>query len=155
MATHKSRTLARDLKDALSKRQPSAIFTEDFDTDGSPTIYMTGPNNSGAEAQEAFIKVRPEVVNAGVVDIVGNQRVYAPQKIQIVMEESATPNDGLDLVNEAGYVLDVLGECLRKGCLVELWVVANAAAVDATAFATASNLKATFDDLYHALRAGS
>lgn len=148
MPTAKAQSLARQLKEDLALRLSSLGATLDVDASGYPTV--TVGDNSAPGNQAAFIRVREEEVMGSLnKDSLGlTQNVYTPHVIQVAVETSGTA--GVTLVTLANLSL-LLGEVMKHGTKVELWLEDNGTAPTVTTFSTASKKKQTWDHLYHPL----
>lgn len=131
----KSLVLAAELKDNLEKR--FAVVSQSFDTDGAPLI-LVGDGTAGS--QSMLVKVKqfdPIGTNAIGQSVQG----YSPHICQVVLETSTIAN--VALMTEANEIA-ALGEVLKLGTRVELYMSANGNAVDASDIIS-GNLKATWD----------
>ena len=141
--TQKALDIAADLASDWKLRLSALALAQSSDTDGCPVITL-GTNVAGSDG--AVIKVLPLVTF--LLDALGNaQPVYSPHKIQIVTEADPTGGSGADPVT-ANTLMQVFGETLRKGTIVEWYQSANGTAPSVSAI-TAGNLKSTFSNLYN------
>lgn len=127
--------LALSLSSSLARRGYTVV--NGFDTNGNPTIAL-GAGTAGS--QSAFIRCLA-VASLGTDSVGNTQRSFGPHSLQLVLETStiaATP-----LLTGAN-MLPIMGEVLSRGTRVELYMSANANAVD-VADITSGNLKAVWD----------
>jgi hypothetical protein len=140
--TAKAVSIARDIASNLRLRQTALAVTESFDTDLLPVITV---GTNVAKAPGAQIKVVPQDWPLAK-DILGlTALAFGPHKIQIVLEANAEAGDAdEDDVNSWAVLLPIIGECVLRGCRVEIYNSATADSPD-LADITAGNLKASFD----------
>ncbi len=121
--TAKAQSLIRQLAEDLTLRLSALTVTAGTDSSGNPQITV---GTGIAASQSAFIRCIPE--STLQVDGLGlTQRVYTPHIIQFVLETSTIA--AVALMTEANKML-LLGELLKHGTKVELYMSANANAVD-------------------------
>jgi hypothetical protein len=124
-STAKANSLARQIKEDLSLRLSALACTLGYDASGNPQVTVGAGT---AASQSAYIRVISEA--SSQVDALGlAQRVYTPHIIQLVLETSTIP--AVALMTEANKFL-LLGELLKHGTKLELYMSANANAVDAS-----------------------
>lgn len=132
----KSQSLAAEIRDALAKRF-STISALSFDSDGEPYLLI-GAGTAGS--QSAIVKVKG-LAPLGTDALGLSPRSYSPCIVQVVLETSTIANVALMTeINE----LALLGELAHRGAQIQLYMSANANAVDVSDI-SAGNLKATFD----------
>jgi hypothetical protein len=145
MASYKMASLARQLTEDLGLRLPSLGAVQGVDSSGNATVTL---GTLGAGNQCAFVRLQEQA--SIQTDGLGlAQRSYGPHVIQVVVETSTIAN--VALLTEANK-LKFLGECLKHGVKVELYMTANTTAPSVSGIA-AANLKATWDHLYQPLTA--
>lgn len=160
--TKKAQVVSEDLAARLAIRLPSLVVSQSVDTaDNNPVITISDGTPASTE-QVVVIKIMQASVttvsggpNLAVdpwpyaKDILGNTaNSYSPLLCQVAWEDGTTV---FDTYLTAPNLLAVMGEVLRLGTIVQLWVETNATVPSATTFQTASKLKATFDNLYYPL----
>lgn len=137
---------ARDTADATRVQMSSLTTAEGTDTNGNPFVTVGDVAISGGGAYVSFT-----AEDTLQQDSLGNtQRVYAPHKIRVALEESST--SGVALMSDANKA-KLFKILERWGTKVELWLEANGTAPSLTTFNTASKKKADlYPDVYNPLR---
>lgn len=144
MATYKE-SLARQLAEDLGLRLKALGVATGVDSSGNPTVSV-GAMTAGS--QSAFVRVLDQA--SIQVDSLGlPQRSFGPHVVQIVLETSTIAT--VALMTEANK-LKLVGELLKHGAKVELYLTANLTAPSVAGIA-AGNLIATWDHLYQPLTA--
>ncbi len=142
-STAKANSLARQLKEDLALRLSALTVTQGYDASANPQVTV-GAGTAGT--QSAYIRIVPEATIQ--VDGLGlTQRVYTPHIIQVVLETSTIA--AVSLMTEANKFL-LVGELLKHGTKVELYMSANTNAVD-VADITSGNLIQTWNHLWQPL----
>lgn len=132
----KSLSLLQELKDRLGRRTSLAVGEIDIQSTGATLQVGTGAIGS----QSMFIRAL-QIDPLGFDGIGLAARGYAQTVIQIGLEQTAVANTAiLTAINN----LNVLGEVLRQGTRVELYMSANGVAPVAGTL-VAANLKATWE----------
>lgn len=148
MATNikKAVVLSRELANRLTVRfgmSPSRLVREGVDTNGNPTIAIDDGTPAAGE-QNVFVRLMPQP-SIGLNAVGLAQDSYTPHVIQIAMEATLA-DAAVSLLREV-HKLRLLGEALRFGPRVELYLSANGTAPDVSTL-VAANLVAVFTDLY-------
>ncbi len=118
-STAKANSIIRQLAEDLALRLSSLAVTAGYDASGNPQITVGAGTTT---TQSAYIRCIPE--STIQVDGLGlTQRVYTPHIIQIVLEEFTTAT--LTYLSAANMML-LLGEALKHGTKVELYLSPNA-----------------------------
>lgn len=140
---------ARDAAEAFRLLLSSLTTVETVDASGNPVVTV---GDVTADGGGAFIQFIAE--DTLQQDSLGNsQRVYAPHKIRVAIESSASSGVA-DYDMTAANLLQVFQVLLKTGMKVELWLEDDGTPPTATTFTTASKLKRTLNpDWYNALRA--
>lgn len=145
MANHKALSTARQLREDLAIRLSALGAVAAFDTtDDANPLVLLGTQTVGQ--QNAIVRVKSQVT-AEKTSLGLAQRVYSPHIIQVLVEASATAD--VAILNIKNLML-LLGEVMKHGVKVELYMSANTTVV-AVAEITAANLKQSWDHLYHPL----
>lgn len=139
----KAESIARQLKEDLALRLSTLTVADGFDASGNPQVTV---GTLAAASESAYIRVIPET--SLQVDSLGlSQRVYTPHKIQIVLESFTTAN--LTYMTAPKFML-LLGECLKHGTKVELYLSPNTEVV-AVGEILAAQLVQTWNHLWQPL----
>ncbi len=142
-STAKANSIARQLKEDLALRLSSLAIADGYDASGNPQVTL---GTLLAASESAYIRVIPE--STIQVDGLGlTQRVYTPHIIQIVLEMFTTTN--LTYMTAPKLML-LLGECLKHGTKVELYLSDNTDVV-AVGEIIADNLVQTWSHLWQPL----
>lgn len=136
-ASAKSLSLLKELKDRLARRTALAVGEISFDTDGGGW-FLVGAGTAGSQSMVVKSK---EIAPVGFDGIGLAARGYAQTVVQLVFETSTIANTSL--LTAANFV-PLLGEVLRQGSRVEVYMSANTNTVDVTDITTA-NLRSTWD----------
>jgi hypothetical protein len=139
----KATVMNREMANRLTLRLPSLTVTEGVDASGNPQITINDGTPAAGE-QNFYIRVL-ELPSIGVNSVGGAADSFGPHAIQVAME--ATAAAATVALTTAANQLAVMGECLKMGPRVEVYLSANGAAPDVTTIA-AGNLVGTFDSLY-------
>lgn len=144
MSTIKAVAIARELIDLWTKEVSAsfASIAETFDASGNPLITLS---DGTPVAGEKVVVVRVRPIPWTATDVLGNtSQVYCPHVVDFCTETNAagTPN-----ILTTVELLPVIGEIVKRGCLVNWYQTANLTVPDSTTF-IAGNLKASFGDLY-------
>ena len=133
----KSLSLMQELKDRLARRTTLAVTDLGFDTDGGALLQV----GTGAIGSQSMLIKAKQIDPLGFDGIGLAARGYAQTVIQIGLEATAVANTAiLTAINN----LNVLGEVLRQGSRVELYMSANGVAPVAGTLVV-GNLKATWE----------
>lgn len=133
----KSLSLVQELRSRLANRTTLALGEIAFDTDGG-AWFLIGTGAAGSQSM---------VVKSKQIDPLGNDvigtaaRGYAQTVIQLVVETSTIAATAL---LTAANFLPLVGEVLRQGSRVELYMSANTNTVGVEDI-TAGNLKVTWE----------
>lgn len=120
MATSaKSLSLLKELADRLARRTSLAVSSVSFDGDGNGWIRV---GTAGAGNQTMVIKSKPEDPAFELDGIGLPSRAFTPSVIQLVLETSTIAS--VPLMTAANLV-PLLGEVLRQGTRVELYLSVN------------------------------
>jgi hypothetical protein len=155
---------ARVLKDQLSLRLGSGsttyVVNASQDSNGNPvlTVQPSGSFTWGTGAQFAVIQVAMNG-NLNQVDALGNtQTVYTPEIINVIVEGntvgSGSPEPASSDYNSVlgfQFELTILGAVLGFGTKVQVWNSGHGVQPVLATLSTASNLVASFDDLFNPL----
>lgn len=148
MATsYKAESIAKDLADKLTSRQPFAAgatlaVTLSYDTDLNPLITV-GPGTNGSRT--AVIKVMPESWTNAKDSLGNTAQQYAPTVIMIAKEANYVgTNDNIADPLKEYDLLFLYGACAAYGTKLELWTSTAGTAPSASTFGTASNRIAEF-----------
>lgn len=140
----KSLALVKELKDRLARRTTLAISDLSYDTDGG-AWFLIGTGAAGTQSM---------VVKSKQIDPVGFNGIglaatgYAQTVLQVVVETSTIAN--VSLLTGANF-LNLMGEVLRQGSRVELYMSANTNTVGVEDIIPA-NLRTTWEaDLQYRL----
>lgn len=133
----KSLSLLQELKDRLSKRTSLAVGEIDIQSTGASLQVGTGVIGS----QSMFIRAL-QIDPIGFDGIGLAARGYAQTVIQVAVE--ATAASATTSLLTSANTINVLGEVLRQGSRVELYMSANGVAPVAGTL-VAGNLKATWE----------
>lgn len=136
-ASAKSLSLVQELRDRLTRRTTLAVGELSFDTDGG-AWFVVGAGTAGT--QSMLIKSK-EIAPVGFDGIGLAARGYTPTVLQVAVETSTIAN--VSLLTQANMV-PLLGEVLRQGARVELYMSANTVA-PALGTLIVGNLKTTWD----------
>ena len=138
--------LARDTADATRVEMPTLTTVETVDSNGFPVVTVGSIAISGGGAYLSFV-----TETTLQVDSLGNsQRVYAPSRIRVALEASATAGSAIMSSADQAKLNKILG---KWGTKVELWLETNGTAPSATTFNTASKKVADlYPDVYNPLR---
>lgn len=136
-ASAKSLSLALELRDRLARRTALAIGEIAFDTDGG-AWFLVGAGTAGS--QSMVIKSK-EIAPLGVDGIGNAAKGYAQTVMQCVVETSTIAATALLTM---ANMVPLLGEVLRQGSRVELYMSANTNTVGVEDI-TAGNLKSTWE----------
>lgn len=136
--SYKANALAYELKDRLARRF-TLVSDVLFDTDGAPYLNVS-QGTMAAGQQAAVVKVIAEQP-LGVDGLGLTPRAFTPHRMQVVLETSTIAN--VALMTEVNK-LYLLGEVTHFGTKTEVYMSANANAVDPTDI-TSGNLKASWD----------
>jgi len=121
MATYKSKVLLDTLAADLALRLPvqAALgLTKAFDASSNPYLIL-GTNTTGTQSALVLIK---GVTTFGT-DIIGAaQAVFTPHTMQICFEASTIANVPY---TTADIMLKLMGECLKFGLNVDIYLTAN------------------------------
>lgn len=132
----KSLSLLQELKDRLGRRTSLAVGEIDIASTGATLQIGTGAIGS----QSAFVRAL-QIDPLGFDGIGLAARGYAQTVIQVGLEQTAVASTAiLTAINS----LNVMGEILRQGARVELYMSANGVAPVAGTL-VAANLKATWE----------
>lgn len=116
----KAQAMMLQLKERLQKRMPSSyVFSESLDDQG-PRLLIS--QDTTPAAGEQVIAIRLLGVDSEAKDIIGEKRVFAPVRAQIIMEESSISN--VSLITLANHIR-VAVELNRMGLLQEWYMTAN------------------------------
>lgn len=145
--TAKAIEIAQQLLDRLKLRFSGAGGTTSltvsalaFDTDANP-YFTIGSGSAGA--QNAVIKVIPYTWPLAK-DVLGNSAIqYTPHIVQLATELSASAGPGTILSVQSA--MSIVGQILGTGCHWDWYQSANGTAPTVSTFATASNLKGSFE----------
>jgi hypothetical protein len=136
-ASAKSLALLKELKDRLARRTTLAIGDISFDTDGGGWFLI----GTGAAGTQSMVVKSKQIDPVGFDGIGLAARGYSQTVMQLVLETSTIANTSL---LTAANFLPLLGEVLRQGSRVELYMSANTNTVDVTDI-TSGNLKVTWE----------
>ena len=142
MATsYKALAVAQQIFSTMSVRAAAASLacTQSLDTDGNPLIYLGAGSNGG---QNALIKIQPASWPLATNSLGTAEAPFVPTIALLATETSGTALTSIDTVVTLSIAL---GELMSRSLRVEWYLSANGTAPSASTFATASNLKATFD----------
>lgn len=117
-ASAKSLSLLKELKDRMARRTSLAVGEVAFDTDGGG-YFLIGTGVAGSQS----MLIKSKQVDPVGYDIIGNAaRGYTPTVLQVVLETSSVAS--VPLLTGAN-LLPLLGEVLRQGSRVELYMSPN------------------------------
>ncbi len=147
--TKMEQVAARDAAEAFRLQLSSLTTVETTDASGYPVVTV---GSVAIDGGGAFISFVPEATLQ--TDSLGNaQRVYAPHKIRVAIESSASTGVP-DYDMTAAILLRIFQILFKVGAKVELWLETDGTAPTITTFDTASKLMATYNsDVYNPLRA--
>lgn len=114
----KSLSLIKELKDRMARRTTLVISDFSYDTDGG-AYFLIGAGTAGT--QSMLIKSK-QIDPVGFDGIGLAARGYAQTVLQVVVETSTIAN--VPLLTGANS-LDLMGEVLRQGSRVELYMSPN------------------------------
>jgi hypothetical protein len=143
----KSGEISAKLAGYLAVRLPALALVQSTDTDGYPLISIGAGTAGGANA---IIKVLPQNWPLAT-DVFGNAaNSYGPNSILVATEADST-SSGADPLTPA-QLLPILAQVALMGTHIDWYQSASGTAPTAATFATATNLKASFDtDVYYPL----
>ena len=147
--TQKAVDILRDIRNDLALRLSTLTFVDGVDTDGNPYFsFGTGVSNTC----NGVVKTKPMVWSLAT-DILGNTaQVYVPTVVQICTEKNPTVAGGPE--NFTGQqLISLLGECLRRGAIVEWYTTTFA--TPPTVGGITGTPDAIFKDLYYDFRKAS
>ena len=133
----KSLSLLQELKDRLSKRTTLAVGEIDIASTGATLQVGSG----GIGSQSMFIRAL-QIDPLGFDGIGLAARGYSQTVIQVAVE--ATAASSITSLLTSANTINVLGEVLRQGSRVELYMSANGAA-PVVGTLVIGNLKATWE----------
>jgi len=129
MSTYKSKALLDTLVSDLRLRLPTLVangLTVAFDANGDPYLIL-GTNTTGT--QSALIRIK-SVVGFGT-DVLGTAaKVFTPHILQLCLETSLTAATSY---LTAANMLQIMGETLKFGIQVDVYLTANATMPTASA----------------------
>ena len=136
-ASAKSLSLCLELKDRLARRTTLAVGDIAFDTDGG-AYFLVGAGTAGSQS----MLVKSKQIDPMGTDVIGlAAKGYSQTVLQVVVETSTIANTAL---LTAANMLNLMGEVLRQGSRVELYMSANTNTVGVEDLIS-GNLKATWD----------
>lgn len=145
----KALVLSREMANRLRVRfgqAPALLVREGFDASGNPTVAIDDGTPAAGEQAIFMRTIENPSIGTNAVGIA--QDSYGPHTVQLVMEGSAG-DAAVALVREVSK-LRLLGEVLRMGTKVEVYLTANGVA-PSVAGIVAGNLIGSFQDLYFPL----
>lgn len=117
-ASAKSLSLLKELKDRMARRTSLTVGEVAFDTDGGG-YFLIGTGAAGSQS----MLIKSKQVDPVGYDIIGNAaRGYTPTVLQVVLETSSVASVPL---LTAANMLPLMGEVLRQGSRVELYLSPN------------------------------
>jgi len=146
-ASAKSLSLLQELRDRLARRTSLAVGDIQLDTDGAGYL-LVGAGTAGS--QSMLIKSK-QIDPVGFDGIGLAARGYTPTVMQVVLETStiaATP------LLTAANMLDLMGEVLRQGTRVELYLSPNTDNVGVDEITSGQLVKTWDPDLQYRLMDG-
>lgn len=157
--SQKAFNLARLLQDEFKVRFAAdaslSISSLVFDSTGAPVLSL---GNGTAGSKNAVIRIK-QIQDAtvqtslGLVNSVGLvQDNWGPHVTQVAIEANNAAGAAADVM-EFDSLLPIVGRVCLNGTRVEVWKSANGTAPTAATFATAANLKGSFDNLQYPLMA--
>lgn len=145
----KTLVISREVANRLRIRfgqSPSLLVREGFDSSGNPTVNIDDGTPAAGEQAVFMRTIENPSIGTNAVGIA--QDSFGPNTSQIVLE--ATAADAANSLLRDVHKLRLMGEVLRMGTKVEVYLVANGVAPSVSGILPA-NLVGTFQDLYFPL----